>query len=1101
MVKNFNTGKIFSLLGDIHIGDNSKNLITQSLQKQIKTIEDLLNQYKVKTSLELLNDLEKSTKSIAESPEKNSILSKVYYLKGFCKHSIHQYQFTEGCKDFIKAYNYDNKELCVKENASIHYYNLENEEKSIDISNDILKIDEYNLTANFVKFIYSDDKQKYLKLLPPVVFNDYVYQVSVVYYLIIKRLVCFKSDIYKYFPGFKISTKQLKGINFYNKSVWFINTEITLNFFFKENPIKLKDYNFHNKDNYEFKELTSQLDEIHNEFDKTELSDEILNFKFFKYYLNSDINYNKFNSVYKKLRDIDFIYTKFFCSYLTTINKPEKIRSVLLKYNREKNYEFYLFEIYMFYINNFDDFLDKILLQKLFDSFEIVDSEKGIDVVSYIFPVINHVFKERYDDYKIIFLGKVFNDKHEKKILEVFLEVFFENKSIQHVDDVTDLLKDDMLKKIYKLKLLDGLRHSGFLEIVYEELKQEVYLKEISPELELYIITINDLINENEDLSKDYVSELLPLLSKWRKSYTYLNRTIFNIEFELLNSKNDWDELLDVTESLYKILPKDVNVLSNYLLALDKTNDLTTLKKVLSKFSFKINNEAIGLNIIILCLKRKFFIDKALRLVYVLASNEDNIDARKFYFHSSNLFPEGFFKNYEKVFKGTFILYEYDDRDLHLLKINNYNRKIIGKKIGDSIKMDSYTDAKKEIKIKKIINSELALFHEIQLESSKPYNNLGMESIEIENNDIVQTLIDKFGKVGSKRQEEIEGILEKYKKWNVGLSEISVSVFNNDIVEAYEDLKKDEELGMFVFPDTLYPKINVDQSYKYILDFSSVLLFEDLYENYGVVYKETFLVSYYVIECLKELLYDIETKPKSFLIANITEKGIRNTQLPEDYYENKLIKIKGILSWIDTNCTIDYVQEKLNIKKDVSKGLAIIYKLFFDNIFMSIRDKHIVVSSDSFYFRNNVSVNIINPLSFIKNNNYYDDFDHYLIKNNHIGVVISKKCFLNELKNSIEGNQNYLNNCLKNISFFYGLEIIDNLIEYFKLIMESKNLDTEEKKGYCFKILKHLYSEVNIETSEKINFFLLMKLKEEGFKEIDFFKTITANLSKWYSVQ
>ena len=214
--KNINSGSISTEGGNIHIGDNityvinDLSILLNDYQKQLKNIEQLLNEFKPKTALSLLEDIEKR---INDSQLKNdNITSKILFLKASCKSELREYSTT--ANEFVQAYLLNKTDQKLKEKACVEYLNLGDEEKSLELTEEILAVDGNNLNAWYVKLLISKDLEKSFFEVPKIVSENYDFQLNIMHWIVKNSKSKFIEDMEKLGLEVNIDFEKYNKTNF-----------------------------------------------------------------------------------------------------------------------------------------------------------------------------------------------------------------------------------------------------------------------------------------------------------------------------------------------------------------------------------------------------------------------------------------------------------------------------------------------------------------------------------------------------------------------------------------------------------------------------------------------------------------------------------------------------------------------------------------------------------------------------------------------------------------------------------------------------------------------------------------------------------------------
>ena len=228
-INNANFGQIDSNGGSIHIG-NIKNIfiglsdLVAEYKEQLKTIESLLDQFKVKTAFDILLDLEKRVRD-NEHPDKDKVLSKIIYLKGICQRELPDLKVDVAARNFITAYQLCGTDLEIRDRACVEYLNLEERAKAAAFAEEILKTEPYNISAWYVKALTAGDLKSFIPSIPNTVLSQYNFQLGLVQHIVVTGQLLFFEDLSDYGLTLKIDFSKYKKLTFTAilKSEWIID--------------------------------------------------------------------------------------------------------------------------------------------------------------------------------------------------------------------------------------------------------------------------------------------------------------------------------------------------------------------------------------------------------------------------------------------------------------------------------------------------------------------------------------------------------------------------------------------------------------------------------------------------------------------------------------------------------------------------------------------------------------------------------------------------------------------------------------------------------------------------------------------------------------
>ena len=241
--KNVNLGEVNSEGGNVQIGDNYITYQIEGLSEllneykdQLEIIEKLIHEFKPRTALGLLEELEGRIKE--KDVKDNNIFSKLLFLKASCKRELNDFTVDITAKEFIQSYRLNEDDEKLKAIACIEYVNLNEDEKAVSLANEILKTDEYNLTAWYAKLLCSNDLKESLKKVPENVRKNYGFQHTLIYYIIKTHALNYIEELYDYGFSINIDLEKYKKLTFENKQGWIISIDLLINKIFNGYPVR-----------------------------------------------------------------------------------------------------------------------------------------------------------------------------------------------------------------------------------------------------------------------------------------------------------------------------------------------------------------------------------------------------------------------------------------------------------------------------------------------------------------------------------------------------------------------------------------------------------------------------------------------------------------------------------------------------------------------------------------------------------------------------------------------------------------------------------------------------------------------------------------------
>lgn len=1068
--KNIINGTIETNGGDVVNGNNntivnfidSLSFLLTEYREQLNQIHVLILAFKPKTALGLLTNLENRIKE-SNAKKDNKITSKLLYLKALCKRELEDFTKEDSAQDFIKAYNLNIEDETIKYRACIEYLNLGDSAKAINLADDILISDEYNGTAWIVKTFASNDFTQFIKTVPPVVLKDYKYLHSIIYHIISTHKIRFFGDLKNYGLHLTFDFDRYKVLNFDNKQAWIIAIDLLISKAINSLTLKyISGENFIIENDPDVLSTIGLLKFYINALEFTEIYESTKHHRFYLNYLeyantNDEECINDLTKIYDQLEKPYWFYTHCFCQILNHKKEFHKSLNCLVEYensNGELHAEFYLFKsVALHFLERGEEI--EILFNDYLNSIEIIDERHLFNLIN-VFDII----KQHIDDESkfIIHLDKALRKKFIIADLKTILkstvelkhnlpfdleEIFSSLNSIKGNFSLDSNCKNLIAENFDRLgKPLEAL---NFMDTYIDK-------SVVSESLRLYIFIIHSLLQNKEDTPKGKGKELLELLEFWRNTSDHIDEQLLCLEHDLCARIHDLNKLGQIDKLLFSHFPNNKKYLYWYLATLEMTNNCDEIIKISSSIPDIFENEEIGLYIAGVLLRNKKNIKKGFKILYNLASDKNNAEARMNYFGTSLLFND-YFKNFDTVEIGHWVVYLIDDRRerLQITKSTGLQKELLGKKIGETFsQIHSMTKKTNIITVAEIFNDALNLFREIEEEAKNPANDLGLYSLQIppDINDFTKFLVEQFGTTGSEEKIHKDKFLDDYYNYRIGYLVVVNAVFKRNFVEAYLYLTGNNRSEFITVPNIFTAVIDIqNQSLKFVLDFTSLMLFYFLEKQLKFEFKHTFIISYNTRRQIESYINSDKNSPESTLSMNITTEGVENFFYPEGNKQTKIDFLQSILEWINKNCQIDLVEEKLDVilklqKKENDYENAIINNMI-DSLHLSLRENHRYISSDVsvFQFRtgSDFNTNFLNPEKYLLT--YYPEkcnsnFYRFLLKSNYLGININYDTLKNEFIEYIGGRENYYLMVLENLQFSINNNpnVISTCIKFFNFL-------------------------------------------------------------------
>jgi len=1043
---------------------------------QLRSINVLIDSFRPKTALELLCDLEIRLKE-SSVPQDKKIESKILFLKALCKRELSAYSKEEAAKDFIRAYSINKQDTGLNNRACIEYLNIDEYKKAEELADSILGDDQYNITAWFVKAVMSNDLSCFLKSVPKVVKTNYNFQHSIIYWILIKRKIKSFTELENYSLELQFKSEQYTKVTAENKQAWVIGLDLLISKVLSSPVFK----NFSSgrivtKKDSDLELLIRLLEQFVGTLEFTEIADSCNHPKFYLYFIKfltarDEESSRLFATAYEHIEKTHWFYTQFFCQFLSSKAKFQELLDCLDEYENlkgELHFEFYLQKATSLYrLEKFDDI--KTLGREYLKSIQTVDEYGLFTFMSILSLTDNGNYQIDFQTEFDAILDKNFVSAELKQLTKSTITLrFFPAYNKQEIYQSLNSIKDCGHLSINCRNLIaENFDFLGKSSEALEFMNSYVDKSMLSESLRLYLMILRKQLQSDADSPKGMGNELLALLEFWRTNCEFIDEELLCMEHFLCSLINDYSKLIEVDRLLFLNFPSNCKYLYFYLAALELTGNDHEIKEISKQLPEVFEDEDMGLNIAGVLLRSKKNIEKGSKILYNLALDKNNTKARMNYFGTA-LVIDFLFKNYQTAKNGNWVIYNVDGKKekVQLIKLTGIQKDLAGKSVGETFtRTQQLTGKISNVEIVEIFNDYLNLFREIEEEAKNPLNDLGLYSIELpaDLNDFPKYLMEQFGKAGSENKKTKDQLLSDYLNYAIGFSALASTVFNNNYLDAYIFLTKSKNSKFITVPNNLTAEIDLgNQMLSFVLDFSSILLFYDLEKELDFKFKHKFVIASNIRHQIESYINQERHSPDSNMSMQITLEGVENYIYPINNQAKRIEFFQSVLDWIESNCVIDLVEEKLDIILKANKLKELDYnnvllKIFIDSLYLSTRADYRMISSELFVYKSEMQNNFLNPEKYLITNypeKCNEDFYRFLLKSKYLGIDISFENLKREFMDYVGGRENYFLTALENLQYILSCDqkIISTCIEFIKFLNNSA-LPLSSKRKFINQIL------------------------------------------------
>lgn len=987
------------------------NGLMSEWKRELDMYKQQMESYKPQTALDLLEGIENAmNESGIEIP--NITKAKLHYLKALCytillsKNAVGEYK---------KCYELAPTEILYKEKMAWIYYCRNQLEKAKELAQDIKNYDEDHPMANFILCYdespknlmenilrlpdYIQDSDKMQKCIFNVVINHYH---DVAFRVIGKYL------IERYRPqevipdGFSHIVDNLNRVDYL--------------LFVYMNSIGSLEYHKKVETTPVVVELYSLTKYICNTIDNTEID--------------------------SKFRIVKFWYR--LMAYVVTNDKEALLNAE--KYLIEKEQKGLLMLAQCLQYEGYDDNALRILdmvtaktedhhYMKFYIYSKKGDVEHEIDSINDYIDSLITIDSHNFVRVVQILISRILLEEGNRIHVTSLLEKQFEKpiylkivKDIQACGDKRDedsfaQLSKDVADEVVPVKSMAALvaLKCEFFSIAVK-LYQGIVVDGVYDKNRIYYIqALHNTKTNNE--------ELIRLLTDWRKNSGQKNMALLDMEYKLRVTLRDWESALEIAASMYAENSFDEYIFTNYLVCLwknDKKDEIANIKDLASSISFA-NDDYIHNTALVLA--QVGFVNDSVRFLYTYAKSVNKSRLRMDYMNISSMMKnDSIFKTYEKVEDGMYVVYntekERKDKIVNIAPDNTsrFVDALRDKHVGDTVLLSkTLGNAVVKIYIKNILNKYYALWKEIFEEMDTPETEMPVHVMNLpedSNIDLINDYVIKnFATAEMNRKRAIEDVLNKYERGIVPLGVAGMLLFEGDFIRAYYILCT-AKYGILLNPYALDEDMPTDESVEYVLDFSSMMLFFELYRNYGAIFKHKFVISKIVRDIILDKKTEKQQEEDETMTLDISLEGVRPILHSKEEKDFMISMYDNMLTWIDENCQVEFSVSRLDelrthdIGYNTEKHIGFDYTA--DYMHLVCKNNRIAISDDQLVQKMVMNKSLcISTYTYLHGTSCVNDVERKMIDMNYIGVPVNADFAYEEFVKKQKGSANVYKQVLK----------------------------------------------------------------------------------------
>lgn len=1053
---------------------NVSNELIQEWNKQLDEILEDIKTFKAQTAKKRLELLEQ--RIAKQSISKNNLSARLFYLKAECLNQLGSSDnLNEQAQLLIKVYKLQPFNQEYKANAGLAYMRLNEIDNASNIAEELLQHDEFNITGWVIRCIKSGEGFKEtLKLIPEIVRNKNEFKIQIYQWLNHSHFINRMSEVKELNLKPQIDFSKSPKFTYRNMHYQYLCVTYLLNKFYDNNPSITNILSYPNaKNDIDFKYAFEILKIGTKSLAGTEIEKSYLYYLFQYHCCSFIINENKedvysMESIYESLADKRAdVVVRMVQGYNSLFSKEGALKAAKIteEYTGHPNEILLILNVGNYAILNDKEKKTKALI-KYIDFIDTIDR--------YFF--LNFILSIRYGGLEITdefqkalndLINKTFEKPEYKYLIQFFCFYHFQ---------IGNYLKEELIGLIEKSESLTEKTDKeitiniAFAYCLIEEVnKAKLYLKEIvdlsqpSELLKLYCKVLYK--TEGEKV------ELLNLLKNWRENH-HPDYELLQIEFVLRQVQNNWSEAIKIAKLGVDIYPNAEFFINGLFVVLNNAIELDDIKKYAYLVKGKQFQEQIYVNNVSQALIRAGLFADSLELLYSHAIKKSNAQCRQAYITLSINYPRELLKEYEEVAQDTFVKYVIKGKtnSIHITEENKNEHPyslFIGKKVGDTFPIQqSFTDLFENLTILRVTDKYIALLEEIFEDAKNPISGLQIHSFEFGDGGaeaLQKVLIENFGTRGTIEKQRVEQEYEKYYNGLISFAEITNSVFKGHFTDAYFILSHQQGKPFKAISPVISPKTYMSKT-NFILDFTSLCLFYQLEKENGITFQARFLISSLIREQVVRELEETKLNPAPELSVSITMDKVTPHFYDDNFQNRRLNTFQTILNWIDKNCIVEEVPERLNyvMELEVEHQNDLFLNILIDNRLLADRQNCVLLTNDTFYYRflQGTPINIVSPLRFLENHHTEDQkkYMDFMLSRNYVGIPISSTTLNDEFFKMLSGQENRFSICLENLRYNWNPDNrhINESINFIKGLYVSAFINKRTRTQTVFTVFQNL---------------------------------------------
>lgn len=654
---------------------------------------------------------------------------------------------------------------------------------------------------------------------------------------------------------------------------------------------------------------------------------------------------------------------------------------------------------------------------------------------------------------------------------------------------------------VYKIKIKDESQEAIFIEICKHFLGDKVNIELLQAKEESSFITLKPFIaliyHQNgltskglelirscvdestmdlrtyvyiELLSSDSVHnvELYKCLNKLRKAGYTNNPSLLSKEYELASRINDYSVMKETSRILYEQNPENGNILGCYMVSLSELGETDKLPELYMKAKTLIMDEISANNIHTVLLRAKLY-KEAVDFLYTYIKQQDHpseMICMTFHQSSFNQSTEPIIhEQYDTVFDGAYVYYTFNGESrADIIKSGNRLESMIGKKVNEEIELPKPL-GKDTILIQKIHNKYHKLITDIynDIHNGKFQNAFSFTIDDLKGGDGILENMSKIAGNTPESRLKYKQELEDYKNGELTLGRF---IKESDYITGYYN-SIFGDFNIYCFPHQDFTSLYQSQEYTLeshpiVLDLTSLILLHDISIRFQLANHFEYIVPKSIRKYITDCLAFEEYGHYNHIYQIVADR-----LAPLEKVEGKSIlfcHLTNLLKWIEDNCKVEEVEEKLNVDSKIIDKSAYM-SMIYDCVLLAQKHKATFSTEDIALIKQlskSLPTTCINTIIHNSYPEHYEKVCQYCIERHIIGTDVSTQYLIDEYSKSEKKEPNTFSACKLNLA--YNSHVFYNTYELCKHLL-SGDIVTAESTLLATVLLSEMFKLYNYQSA------------------------------------